>query len=73
MRLDLDDVPRGTARQTAGFVINVRRALTVTQAELAQLVGVQVSAVSLWENAKHRPHPRHWRRLRELLKTATAQ
>ena len=44
-----------------------RRARGLTQAELAQLVGVSVQALGTWERGVAEPYPRHIRKLCQVL------
>ena len=46
-----------TARLSPGLILALRRRLTITQAELAKLVGVSTVAVGLWESGATRPRP----------------
>ena len=49
------------------FVRLVRQRAGLTQAEIAALLGVDVSAVSRWENGRRVPRPGTLRRYAELL------
>ena len=43
-----------------------RRSRGFSQKRLAELLGVDHSAVSLWESGKHRPHPRTGQKLADV-------
>jgi len=44
----------------------LRKKLILTQAELAELLGVAPTTVYRWESGRSRPQPRHLRKLVEL-------
>ena len=51
----------------------LRLALALTQAELAEKVGVTRATILIWENAHYQPHPQHVRLLAEVLGVSIAE
>lgn len=44
----------------------IRRTQMLTQADLARLLGVNVTTISLWEHGHHEPRASHKRKIRAL-------
>lgn len=52
-------------RQFGRTILEIRRYMMLSQAELAQLLGIQRTTLAYWETAKSFPQPRHMRAIME--------
>ena len=63
-----DDLPADYPQR----IKNVREIIDLTQAQLAEMIGVSFATVNRWENSQTRPNNLSWRRILEIEKSLIA-